>query len=94
MPITSADIRKRLKAPLYLAVSHHYRGDDRERINRLAELAQRNQTGLLATNDVLYHHSSRRVLQDVVTAIREGVTIARCGLPARGQCRAPPEDAR
>ena len=26
-----SDIRKRLKAPLYLAVSHHYRGDDRER---------------------------------------------------------------
>ena len=73
------DIRKRLKAPLYLAVSHHYRGDDRERINRLAELAQRNQTGLLATNDVLYHHSSRRVLQDVVTAIREGVAIADAG---------------
>ena len=74
-----SDIRKRLKAPLYLAVSHHYRGDDRERINRLAELAQRHQTGLLATNDVLYHHSSRRVLQDVVTAIREGVTIAEAG---------------
>jgi error-prone DNA polymerase len=74
-----SDIRKRLKAPLYLAVSHHYRGDDKQRINRLAELAQRNQTGLLATNDVLYHHSSRRVLQDVVTAIREGVTIAEAG---------------
>ena len=74
-----SDIRRRLKAPLYLAVSHHYRGDDKERINRLAELAQRNQTGLLATNDVLYHHSSRRVLQDVVTAIREGVTISEAG---------------
>ncbi|MCA3560223.1 MAG: error-prone DNA polymerase [Aestuariivirga sp.] len=72
-------IRKRLKAPLYLAVSHQYRGDDKERINRLAELAQRNQTGLVATNDVLYHHASRRVLQDVVTAIREGVTIAEAG---------------
>ncbi|MEI7599275.1 MAG: error-prone DNA polymerase [Aestuariivirga sp.] len=72
-------IRQRLKAPLYLAVSHHYRGNDKERINCLAELAQKHQTGLLATNDVLYHHSSRRVLQDVVTAIREGVTIAEAG---------------
>ena len=26
-----SEIRKRLKAPLYLAVSHQYRGDDRER---------------------------------------------------------------
>jgi len=74
-----ADMRQRLKAPLYLAVSHQYRGDDRERLNRLAELAQRQQTGLLATNDVLYHHAARRVLQDVVTAIREGVTIAEAG---------------
>jgi len=72
-------IRQRLKAPLYLAVSHNYRGDDRERINRLAELAQKNQAGLLATNDVLYHHASRRVLQDVVSAIREGVSVAEAG---------------
>ena len=73
------ELRRRLKAPLYLAVSHHHRGDDRARINRLAELAHRNQTGLLATNDVLYHHASRRVLQDVVTAIREGVPVAEAG---------------
>jgi error-prone DNA polymerase len=72
-------IRQRLRAPLYLAVSYHYRGDDRERLNRLAEVAQKNQTGLLATNDVLYHHSSRRVLQDVVSAIREGVEVANAG---------------
>jgi error-prone DNA polymerase len=72
-------IRRSLKAPLYLAVSHLYRGDDRERLNRMAELAHRNQTGLLATNDVLYHHSSRRVLQDVVSAIREGVQVGQAG---------------
>ena len=74
-----AQLRQRLKAPLYLAVSHHYRGDDKERINRLAEIARKHQTGLLATNDVLYHHSSRRVLQDVVTAIREGVQVSEAG---------------
>jgi error-prone DNA polymerase len=74
-----AGLRRSLKAPLYLAVSHHYRGDDRERLNRLAELAHKTQTGLLATNDVLYHHPSRRVLQDVVSAIREGVQVAEAG---------------
>ncbi|MFN4142713.1 error-prone DNA polymerase [Aestuariivirga sp.] len=73
------ELRRRLKAPLYLAVSHHYRGDDRERLNRLAEFAHTHRTGLLATNDVLYHHPSRRVLQDVVTAIREGVEVAEAG---------------
>ena len=74
-----ATIRQRLKAPLYLAVNHLYRGDDRARINRLAGIAHTHQTPLLATNDVLYHHSSRRVLQDVVTAIREGVQVAEAG---------------
>ena len=73
------ELRQRLKAPLYLAVNHLYRGDDRARINRLAGIAHTHQTPLLATNDVLYHHSSRRVLQDVVTAIREGVQVAEAG---------------
>ena len=73
------DLRRRLKAPLYLAANHHYRGDDRVRLNRLADLAHRHRTELLATNDVLYHHASRRVLQDVVTAIREGVTVPGAG---------------
>ena len=64
------EIRARLKAPLYLAASHLYRGDDRERLNRLAEIAHATRTPLVATNDALYHHPSRRVLQDVVTAVR------------------------
>lgn len=34
----------------------------------------------LATGDVLYHHPDRRMLQDVVTAIREGCTIDALGL--------------
>ena len=74
-----ASLRHGLKAPLYLVANHRYRGDDRERLNRLAELAHETGTPLLATNDVLYHHASRRVLQDVVTAIREGVTVAGAG---------------
>ena len=74
-----SDLKASLKAPLYLVANHLYRGDDRARINRLAELAQANRVPLLATNDVLYHHASRRVLQDVVTAIREGVPVAEAG---------------
>ena len=34
---------------------------------------------LVATNDVLYHRPERRRLQDVVTCIREGVTLAAAG---------------
>jgi error-prone DNA polymerase len=56
-----------------------YRGDDRARINRLDAMARRHGRAILATNDVLYHVPHRRPLQDVMTCIREGVTIAQAG---------------
>ncbi|MBV8650092.1 MAG: error-prone DNA polymerase [Alphaproteobacteria bacterium] len=63
----------------YLAAQHLYRGDDAKRLKRLADLADAVRLPLLATNDVLYHVPERRVLQDVVTCIREGCTIAEAG---------------
>ncbi len=66
--------------PLYLAASHTYRGDDRARIAALAALAQRCATPLVATGDVLYHAPHRRALQDVMSCVREGTTIAEAGL--------------
>ena len=63
----------------HVAAAYLYHGDDRARINRLDELARRSGLELLATNDVLYHHPSRRALQDVVTCIREGATLADAG---------------
>jgi error-prone DNA polymerase len=71
--------RKSLKAPLYLAVARRFAGADRQRLNRLADVARRTRTPLLATNRVLYHHSARRPLQDVVTAIREKTMVAEAG---------------
>ena len=49
---------------------------------------------LLATNDVLYHEPDRRMVQDVVTCIREHLTLEERRLAARRQCRAPYQDAR
>ncbi len=63
----------------YLAAQHLYRGDDAKRLQRLAALAARHDLPLVATNDVLYHVPERRALQDVVTCIREGCTIAEAG---------------
>jgi len=63
----------------YLAAHHLYRGDDARRVHRLAALAERIGLPLVATNDVLYHAPHRRRLQDVVTCIREGCTIAEAG---------------
>ena len=72
-------LRKALRAQLYLAARHSYRGDDRARIEALAQLARRVGLGLVATNAVLYHAPHRRPLQDVLTCIREKCTIAEAG---------------
>ncbi|WP_024517411.1 error-prone DNA polymerase [Bradyrhizobium sp. Tv2a-2] len=64
---------------VWLAASLIYRGDDRRRLARLARLAQTAKVPLLATNEALYHHYSRRSLQDVLTCIREKTTIDTAG---------------
>ena len=91
----------RLKADFadaYLAAQQLYRGDDAKRLHRLAALAARKNIPLVATNDVLYHVPRRRPLQDVVTCIREGCTIAEAGfrlLPnAERHLKSPEEMAR
>ena len=63
----------------YLAVHHLYRGDDARCLARLAALGEASGLRLVATNDVLYHVPERRPLQDVLTCVREGCTIAKAG---------------
>ncbi len=65
---------------LYLAAQPLWRGDDRARLNRLAAMATRTGAPMIATNAALYHHPDRRPLQDVLTCIREGMTIDAAGL--------------
>ncbi|MBA4001394.1 error-prone DNA polymerase [Brevundimonas sp.] len=64
---------------VWLGAAMHRRGDDRRRLARLMALATRARTPLLAMNDVLYHAPESRDLQDVLTCIREGVTIDQAG---------------
>src|SRR4051794_12431065 len=64
---------------VWLAASLLYRGDDRRRLARLHGIAITAGVPLLATNEVLYHHPSRRPLQDVLTCIREKTTIDAIG---------------
>jgi error-prone DNA polymerase len=71
----AADFRGRA----YLAAHHFYRGDDARRLTRLAALAEGAGLPLVAMGDVLYHAPERRVLQDVVTCIREHCTIHEAG---------------
>ena len=62
-----------------LAATMLYRGNDRARLARRAETARAAGVPLIAVNDVLYHHPDRRALQDVVTCIREHLTIDKAG---------------
>jgi error-prone DNA polymerase len=64
---------------VYLAGQHLYRGDDDRRLARLAAVAARCGTPLVALNDVHAHGPERRPLQDVLTCIREHCTIDEAG---------------
>ena len=63
----------------HVGAAYLYRGDDVARIARLDRIARDAGLGILASNDVLYHAPKRRPLQDVMTCIREGVTIDKAG---------------
>ncbi|MCK9908301.1 error-prone DNA polymerase [Microbacteriaceae bacterium K1510] len=62
-----------------LAASMLYRGRDRARLAHLKDLSRAAQVPLIAINDVHFHHPERRMLADVLTCIREKVTIDRAG---------------
>jgi len=72
-------LREALTSLRHVAASWLYRGNDNARIERLDRLARRHGCTILATNDVHYHAPDRRPLQDVVTCIREKVTLTTAG---------------
>jgi error-prone DNA polymerase len=78
-PSLLAVLRAAAPGRVRLAASMLYRGDDRGRLARRAETARRAEVPLIAVNDVLYHHPDRRQLQDVLTCIREHLTIDAAG---------------
>lgn len=63
----------------YLALSLRRRPNDQLRLHELANLAAQMRVTTVVTNDVLFHEPGRRILQDVVTCIRHGVTIDELG---------------
>ncbi|MEA2777915.1 MAG: error-prone polymerase, partial [Acetobacteraceae bacterium] len=75
---TEINIR-RLKADFgdraYVALTLMYRPNDAVRLRMIADTARAAGVAAVATNDVLYHSPGRRILQDVLTCIREGRTI-------------------
>lgn len=64
---------------LYIAASRAYNGNDAKHLHRIWQLSSQLYIPMVATNDVHYHHPSRRELQDVVTCVREKCTIHTAG---------------
>jgi len=64
---------------LHFALTHSYRGDDKQWVRTVAGFARSLCIPVVATNDVLYHDSERKMLQDVVTCIREKCTLTEAG---------------
>jgi len=72
---------------VWLGVSMPRRGDDERRLRKWHKIAHAAGVPLIATNDVLYHVPERRPLQDVLTCIREHVSLdtAGCLLEPNGE---------
>jgi error-prone DNA polymerase len=87
-------IINKIKKNIYLSVNYIYFGDDIQRISSIAGLANEIALPLVATNDVHTHIAGRRILQDVLTCIREHCTIHEAGfhLHANGERHLKPGD--
>ena len=81
-----------------LAATMLYRGEDRRRLAARQRLAQKTGVPLIAINDVLYHAPERRPLHDVLTCIREHLTLdgagRRLAVNAERYLKSPAEMAR
>ncbi|MCS0495353.1 error-prone DNA polymerase [Ancylobacter sp. MQZ15Z-1] len=76
---TLARLHEAAPGSLWLGATMARRGDDRRHLAALKALAVQAGVPLIATNDALYHHPDQRDLQDVLTCIREGVTLEAAG---------------
>ena len=63
----------------HVALTLRRRPRDQMRLHELACMAADAGVATVVVNDVLYHHPDRRILQDVLTCIREGCTIDSVG---------------
>ena len=76
---TLSRLRETAPGRVWLGVTMPRQGDDERRLSRLKRTAATAGVPVLATNDALYADPKRRPLQDVLTCIREGLTIVEAG---------------
>lgn len=71
--------RELFGARLGLLVELHYGIDDAGKLERLKTLSHRTGVAPIAAQGALYHVRARKVLQDVLTAVRQKTTVAEAG---------------
>jgi error-prone DNA polymerase len=76
---TAEWIQRHFRGRAWLAVELHRGGDDAAELAMLAALGERQGLPLVAAGDVHMHVRRRRALQDVLTAIRLGCSVAEAG---------------
>lgn len=83
-PQLLAPLKEAFGADLFAVIARHY--DEREHADELALRAQARALGLkhVAATEVLYHSSTRRPLQDVMTCIRTKSVLANASAWLRG----------
>ena len=79
LPFSLSSYRDIFPDRCYLLAEMHYRGNDQERLDRLAALAHCAGVPLVAAGDVHFHVPQRQALSDVLTAVRHGCTVAAAG---------------
>ncbi|WP_151719385.1 error-prone DNA polymerase [Gemmobacter serpentinus] len=81
-PQIMAELRQisdRFSGRCYLGAAPVYDGQDQERLNHLAGLSQSSGLPMVALGEVMMHRAARRPLADVLTCLREGLTIDTIG---------------
>jgi error-prone DNA polymerase len=81
---TALDLKEAFGDRLYAMLPRHHSAAEVAREQRLLQRAARYGLPLAAAVEVLYHAPARRDLQDVLTCLRNGVT-----LPTAGRCTRP-----
>jgi error-prone DNA polymerase len=76
---TAAWMRELFAGRCWIAVELHLGANDARRLARLRELGAAHGLPLVAAGDVHMHSPERRALQDTLTAIRHGCTLAAAG---------------
>ncbi|KCV81673.1 DNA polymerase III subunit alpha [Actibacterium atlanticum] len=75
-------MQRRFPGHVFLGAAPRYDGSDQAWLTACAQMALRCSTPMVAVGDVLMHHAKRRQLADVLTCMREHITIDAIGTRA------------